>query len=442
MHFDQNKTIGALGTLVAAKWYRSNNRKQLLISLDSAEARRWMNFDDDGRRADLLGFTVVDGTPVIDILEVKSGKDARQVYSLSPDGVLSGKPIEQLLNTTRSIKGIFGLNELRDHILTPPRREILRNHFYRQGFSAQWSPTEKQEWGDALNSLFAGETVPDIRANLVVVNLGVNQEAVDTVFAAGSASVRLVHLNETAVNLELSSSSSSVSVRATTEQSAVGTEEAEPREHAIVTQITSLERVEPPLKAGDLKRLIEATCGRLRAACQDYQIRVSEIDPEIVDVGPSVIRYKILLAPGEQGEKLRKQAENLARQLATETIPVIDRLPGTNYMYLDLARPDRQEVLLDPLLKQYQIHNLNELPLNVGVDPSGKSYRLDLGDDRFPHLLVAGGTGSGKTIFLYSVVLSLVAAHSERSLELVIIDPKQTDFAKFGILPQLRNHTV
>lgn len=95
-------------------------------------------------------------------------------------------------------------------------------------------------------------------------------------------------------------------------------------------------------------------------------------------------------------------------------------------------------MILDPLLHNYSVHNINDLPLHVGLDPSGKAYRLDLGDDRLPHLLIAGGTGSGKTIFLYSVVLSLVAAHTERTLEMVIIDPKQTDFTRFGSLPVFR----
>ena len=74
MYFDQNKTVGALGTLIAAKWYKSNNPQHLLISLDSVDARRWMNFDDDGKRADMLGLTILDGNPIIDILEVKAGK--------------------------------------------------------------------------------------------------------------------------------------------------------------------------------------------------------------------------------------------------------------------------------------------------------------------------------------------------------------------------------
>ena len=183
-------------------------------------------------------------------------------------------------------------------------------------------------------------------------------------------------------------------------------------------------------------------CGRLRAACQDFGIRVSEIDPGKVDVGPSVLRYKLKLSPGEQGDKLRRQAENIARQLAANSVPIIEFLRGTEFMYLDLAQPDREVVYLEPLLKNFTASHVNELPLHAGIDPAGKRYTLDLGDDRLPHLLVAGGTGSGKTIFLYSVILSLVTVHTPRTLELLIVDPKQTDFAVFGSLPHLRGKRV
>jgi hypothetical protein len=439
MYFDQRKTIGALGTLIAAKWYRSRHPQHLLISLDTADARRWMNFEDDGKRADMLGLTISDGRPVIDILEVKAGEDASAVYNIEPDGTISGNPVGQLRNTYRSISAIFGLNDLRDHILTPPRREILRNHFYRQGFSGPRKPAEKQAWGDYLNGMFSGELTPEIRMNLVVVSFGINQEPVDAIFPVDGSDIRVVHLNESAVNLQLGCEpASAASVAATTESHDESTRTSGPSATSTESEGDGLLSPRRP----ELIEIIRSTCGRLKAACEDYQIRVTEIDPEIVEVGPSVLRYKIQLAPGEQGEKLRRQAENIARQLEAQSIPVVDRLPGTNYMYLDLARPDRQDVLLDDLIFGYSPQNINELPLHVGVNPSGRALRLDLGDDRAPHVLVAGGTGSGKTIFLYSVVLSLTAAHSERTLELAIIDPKQTDFAKFGNLPHLRNHTV
>lgn len=88
------------------------------------------------------------------------------------------------------------------------------------------------------------------------------------------------------------------------------------------------------------------------------------------------------------------------------------------------------------------MRNINELPIHVGVNPAGDPTQLDLGDDKLPHILVAGGTGSGKTIFLYSVVLSLVSSHTSSTLELVIIDPKQTDFPIFNSLKHLRGGKV
>ncbi len=444
MYFDQRKTIGALGTLIAAKWYKTQNPQNLLISLDTSDARRWMNFDEDGKRADMVGLTIVEGKPLIDILEVKAGEDACDVYSLGSDGAICGKPVDQLLNTFRSIAAIFGLNELKDHILTAPRREILRNHFYRQGFAGSRKPDEKQVWGDYLNAIFNGELVPEIRMNLIVVNFGLNEEPVDAAFAVRDLSIRVVHLNESAVNVQLGVQPAGATHPAgIAEPTKSESTEAESDHKNTRAQEFATDGVASPTpRRPDLDQTIRTTCARLKAACEDFQIRVSEIDPEIVEVGPSVLRYKIALAPGEQGEKLRRQAENIARQLAAESIPVVDRLPGTNFMYLDLARPDRQDVILDKLLFEYAVKNINELPLHVGVDPAGRGFRLDLGDDRLPHVLVAGGTGSGKTIFLYSVVLSLTAAHGEESLELVIIDPKQTDFAKFGVLPHLRDAGV
>ena len=187
---------------------------------------------------------------------------------------------------------------------------------------------------------------------MVVVNFGINQTPVDSTFGIQDTAIRLVHLNETAVNLQLggqpAASSDRIPSTTTTKERALGVLRKQDRVHTRRTP-------SPEPRTQDLALTIRSTCGRLRAACEDYQIRVSEIDPDLVDVGPSVLRYKILLAPGEQGEKLRKQAENIARQLAAESIPVIDRLPGTNYMYLDLARPDRRNVILDPLLFGYSV---------------------------------------------------------------------------------------
>jgi hypothetical protein len=447
MHFDQNKSIGALGTLIVAKWYRVYHSQHLLISLDSAETRRWMNIDDDARRADLLGLSVDKGEPVIDVLECKSGvEDATHVYTLDNAGKISGKPIEQLINTGKSVAAIFGLNEWKDHVLTPPRREILRNHLYRQGLSGRRSKEEKQFWSRLLNDLFSGTTKPTIRLNLILVNLGLNQEPLDEeVVCDQQGKIRLVHLNEEVVSLHLSGDRATEVSTAADEMESVEPEEDQEGENADEQRLDEDRNPTPSQVAqttGELKDHLRATCAKIKAACQDFGIKVTEIDPDKVDIGPSVLRYKIKLAPGEEASRLRKKAEDIARQLAATSIPIIGFLPGTHYEYLDLARPDRQVVQLEPVLASTKLRDVNHLPLHIGINPGGQPTCLDLGDDKLPHILVAGGTGSGKTIFLYSVVLSLVSVHSEKTLELVVIDPKQTDFTIFGKLKHLRGGEV
>jgi hypothetical protein len=443
MHFDQNKTIGAVGTLIVAMWYRAQHSRNLLISLDSAETRRWMSLDDDSKRADLLGLSFENGTPVIDILECKSGvEDARHVYTIDGTGKITGKPVDQLVNTGKSVAAIFGLNELKDYILTPPRREILRNHLYRQGLARRRTREDKQFWSKSLNSLFSGEIKPTIRLNMILVNLGLNEEPLDETMEAEGAKIRLVHLNEKGVSTHLSGNESTLNKPdkpgGELTQATANEIDADDKQEV---QETSPAEVSAETMS-DLREQIRQTCGKIKAACQDFGVTVTEIDPDNVDVGPSVLRYKLKLAPGEDSARLRKQAENIARQLAATSIPIIGFLPGTHYEYLDLPRADRQIVPFEPIISKAKPTHVDELPIHVGVNPAGQPTKLDLADDKLPHILVAGGTGSGKTIFLYSVVLSLVSAHSQSTLELVIIDPKQTDFQIFNSLKHLRGGNI
>jgi hypothetical protein len=337
MHFDQNKSIGALGTLIVAKWYRSLRPQHLLISLDSAETRRWMNLEEDARRADLLGLSIENNVPVIDILESKSGVDATHVYSIDGSGKIHGKPVDQLVNTGRSVGAIFGLNELKDHVLTPPRREILRNHLYRQGFTGKRTPQEKQSWERVLNSLFRGETKPVIRLNLIVVNLGLNQETLNRVVEAEGAKIRLVHLNEESVSFQLGQTPLSQPTEPEGAEQSIPDDEQEPDAEDTKSGLTEPTPAELDIEASpNLVEQIRTTCGRIKAACQDFGIKVTEIDPEMVEIGPSILRYKIKLAPGEESGRLRRQAENIARQLAASSVPIIGFLTGTNFLLIPL----------------------------------------------------------------------------------------------------------
>ena len=465
MFFDRNKTVGALGAMIAAKRYRAANQDCLMIGLDNAETRRWMNLTDDPQRADLLGISRDGGRVFIDIIEVKSGSyDASDVYTLDAEGRACGDPIAQLKNTTTSVADIFTPLGGTEHILTAPRREILRSHLFRQALGSQRPPAEKQGWVTTLNALFAKESTPEIRRTLIVVSFGSNKPDEERSVESDAGAVQIVHLYERGIAAQLATNAGrnhrvSQCDGGTTEQGDVSGEahssrdvvvEAGPSPRHTTSAISSAaDRVESHDAAlpaqphsPDLLEAIRGTCGRIKAACQDFRIRVAEVSPQDVEVGPSVVRYKVRLAPGEDGQKLRRQAENIARQLATAAVPIIDFLPGTHFEYLDLPRADRQLVSLEPCLSRVRGLADDVLPLLVGVTPSGDAVQLDLGDDRMPHLLVAGGTGSGKTIFLYSVLVSLATARAASELELVLIDPKQTDFTFFQRLPHLRNGEV
>ncbi len=465
MFFDRNKTVGALGTMIAAKWYRASNPDYLLISLDNAETRRWMNLADDPQRADLLGISCVEGRLFVDVIEVKSGAhDASGVYTIDREGRIGGDPIAQLRSTTLSVADIVSSSGGSEHVLTPPRREVLRSHLFRQALSSQRPPLEKQRWATLLNALFAKEAAPEIRRYLIVVSFGSNKPDEQRSCDSDAGPVELVHLYERGINAQLTGNavvtavSPQVDAVTTTGPDRLpepsgrdgGGSGASPSGVAdgvavalAPTAVFSPDAMpsQQPVTAGAME-VIRRTCGNIKAACQDFRIRVAEVNAEDVEIGPSVVRYKLRLAPGEDALKLRRQAENIARQLATTAVPIIDFLPGTHFEYLDLPREDRQIVLLEPCLPRIQGLGADVLPLLVGITPSGEAVQLDLGDDRMPHLLVAGGTGSGKTIFLYSLLVSLATARTANELELVLVDPKRTDFTVFGRLPHLRNGEV
>jgi DNA segregation ATPase FtsK/SpoIIIE-like protein len=129
------------------------------------------------------------------------------------------------------------------------------------------------------------------------------------------------------------------------------------------------------------------------------------------------------------------------RELALAKEPIVDNLPGTNFVSIDLPRPSPRPAFLLPFLDQTD--RPNEKPglwCPIGITPDGSAEWLDL--TALPHMLVAGATGMGKTMFLYSLIMSLVHYYGPNDLELVLVDPKQTDFVFFNQLPHLRQGRV
>jgi len=148
-----------------------------------------------------------------------------------------------------------------------------------------------------------------------------------------------------------------------------------------------------------------------------------------------VVRFKVQLRPGEKLSRLQAIAADLQRELALTSHPLIDNVRGTNFVGIDLPHPQPEILPLFPALDELPSAPVGRLPFLVGKTPAGRTVIADLAD--LPHLLIAGSTGAGKTIFLYTLLVSLIYRHDPQALSLLLIDPKQTDFVYFEGLPHL-----
>jgi DNA segregation ATPase FtsK/SpoIIIE-like protein len=120
--------------------------------------------------------------------------------------------------------------------------------------------------------------------------------------------------------------------------------------------------------------------------------------------------------------------------------PIIDNVQRTNFVGVDIPRERADTIALLPLLQQLRPPAAAELPIIIGIAPDGSVVIEDLSE--FPHLLVAGATNSGKSVFLRSLLLSLMTQYPVGKLELLIVDPKRTDFTFFNQTSYLRGGKV
>ena len=195
-----------------------------------------------------------------------------------------------------------------------------------------------------------------------------------------------------------------------------------------------------PIEEDELTQWVQEKARQLARVLRDYGLRVYPIEPEKADIGPSVVRFKVRLRPGEKLNRLQAIATDLQRELALTAVPLVDNVLGTTFVGIDLPRPEPQIISLTDALRELPSGDIGHLPFLVGKTPSGQTLTADLA--ALPHLLVAGSTGSGKTIFLYSLIVALLHQFGPEALSLLLVDPKQTDFVYFEGLPHLRGGQV
>jgi S-DNA-T family DNA segregation ATPase FtsK/SpoIIIE len=152
--------------------------------------------------------------------------------------------------------------------------------------------------------------------------------------------------------------------------------------------------------------------------------------------GPVITRYEIEPAVGVKGSQIINLAKDLARALSVISIRVVETIPGKSCMGLELPNPHRQTVRLSDILSSQAYHDLHTpLTIALGKDIAGNPVVNDLG--RMPHLLVAGTTGSGKSVAINAMILSLLYKAEARHVRLILVDPKMLELSVYQGIPHL-----
>ncbi|HXU67654.1 MAG TPA: DNA translocase FtsK, partial [Casimicrobiaceae bacterium] len=178
---------------------------------------------------------------------------------------------------------------------------------------------------------------------------------------------------------------------------------------------------------------LEMTSRMIEKKLKDFgvEVRVVAAQP-----GPVITRYEIEPAVGVKGAQIVNLVKDLARALSVVSIRVVETIPGKSCMALELPNPRRQVVKLVELLASATYNDApGVLTLALGKDIAGKPAITDLA--RMPHLLVAGTTGSGKSVAVNAMILSLLYKAEPRQVRLILIDPKMLELSVYDGIPHL-----
>jgi S-DNA-T family DNA segregation ATPase FtsK/SpoIIIE len=152
--------------------------------------------------------------------------------------------------------------------------------------------------------------------------------------------------------------------------------------------------------------------------------------------GPVITRYEIEPAVGVKGSQIVNLSKDLARTLSVVSIRVVEAIPGKHTMGLEIPNPARQTVRLSEILGSRAYHDMaSPLTVALGKDIAGNPVVADLG--KMPHLLVAGTTGSGKSVGINAMILSLLYKSGPDTVRLIMVDPKMLELSVYEGIPHL-----
>lgn len=492
-----NKKKGLIGTLFAASWYMKRHRDSLVASLDNDKARLWLqNRKYGNERADLIGLYYDKQSNILHVqpIEVKT-RDESSDATITRDAVesktysITGHAAGQIASVIEILRDIFTSDENSSDMFTSARREVLKYQIVSECFRNVHDAGWQKRWYDILKNAFSTGQSRTITIDVtgILLHIKLNE-------ASGGEHI-LCHHSEyddcyidywklTAKEIQRDILGDETLVREMWmpdfDESEVNSTEVNPAGDAIIDSDINVESAsiieelasaveysehrvsdmaaEPGTEYkftqslnGNIsntkadcmvgKEEIEQLVKDFKRSCGDYHVSLKECDSKNTVVGPSVIRLKFKLGRGQALQGLSNHLEDIGREMKRTGI-IIQQVPNSDELHLDVPRLRRERVLFRDVIPSLpEVASPEQLYFPLGRTSNGTDLIEDLG--QMPHMLVGGSTGSGKSIFLFSMLAAMLMTHPyKRDLQLILSSSKQEDIIHFKGLPHLYSGSV
>ncbi|MGM0541822.1 MAG: DNA translocase FtsK [Pseudomonadota bacterium] len=204
--------------------------------------------------------------------------------------------------------------------------------------------------------------------------------------------------------------------------------------------LPGLDLLDPPMhyEEGFSKAELTALSSLLEQRLLEFGVTAQV---ESVQPGPVVTRFEILPAPGVKVSQINNLAKDLARVLSVQSVRVVDVIPGKAVVGIEIPNEQREIVSFSDVLASEEFQSASSpLSIALGKDIAGKPVVADIG--KMPHLLVAGTTGSGKSVGVNSMILSLLYKSTPEQVRMIMVDPKMLELSVYDDIPHLLTPVV
>lgn len=503
----ENKKKGLIGTLFAASWYAKKHTDALVASLDDDKARLWLHNRRYGNeRADLVGLYFEDesSTLYVQPIEVKTRDESPDAQITkdefdSNDFLITGHAADQIASVIEILKDIFDTDENVTDMFVSARREVLKYQIVSECFRNVHDSDWQKRWYQILKKAFVTEKNRKIKIVVtgILLHIKLNESGKGThvvcrnpdfddckidywkltakeiqhdVLGDGTkiGEMWTPDFDELEENNSLSNDNSlSEAVIDTDIETGVDNEHHEHFKNNIVdnvkkedvnnltsdnesipkdsidikSQNTNSENIENETKKDAFNEDIQQLVKDFKRACNDYNVSLRECDAENAVIGPSVIRLKFKLGRGQALQGLSNHLEDIGREMKRTGV-IIQQVHNSDDLLLDVPRLQREKVLFKDVIHLLpKVTSPEQLYFPLGRTPNGEDLIKDLG--QMPHMLVGGSTGSGKSVFLFSMLAALIMTHPKKEdLQLILSSSKLEDFIHFEGLPHLYSGSI